>query len=251
MPEQYHDELDQEVQQASSGGGIVCQVAVYGAFNVYAAGMPPGESIFLYGGNAGKKEDANAKAKALSESTGGRIEQTLCTVQYKDSVLGRDVSHWKDDRYHTYGPIWATDAKEFNARRIALGIKPGVKTWARMGGIVSPNCEENKEKEWAWEEYEGERRLKRIQLPVAVYASKSEAQDAADAMPAPGAENVGDESFPGHFDAATKWKPDDWDKAKPKLMELFKGGLTPEQIGAAMDAPAEAVKLALAQVEAK
>lgn len=227
MTDKYYDELDQEVQQASSGGGMVGQVAVYGAFQVYAS-LPPAERIFLYGGRL-KKEDALAKAEKLA--AGGKVEQTLCTLQYKDSILGRDVSHWKGDRYHTYGPHWAIDAQTFNTMRIALGVKAAVKTWVRMGSIVSPNAEElvgTKNEKHAWEDgKDGEKQLKRMHLPVAVFTSKADAEAAAASTAT--ATTVDDPSFPG----LPGWKKyDDWvtyGKAEVRKMAaaMTKNGIIP------------------------
>lgn len=240
MPDQYYDELDQEAQQASSGGGIVCQIAIYGAFQVYAAGVTPAERIFLYGG-ALKKADALAKAEALA--AGGNVEQTFCTVQYKDSVLGRDVGHWKGDRFHTYGPHWADDAQEFNKLRVALGIKAAQKTWVRMGSMTSPNCEKNKDKTWAWEDYEGEKRLKRLNIPVAVFVSKADAEAAAASTAV--ASTVDDPSYPG----APNWvKYEDWvTVGKPMVREMAAAGKPQPLIAKECACSIEQVKFVLSE----
>jgi len=240
MPE-YYDELDQEAQQASSGGGIVCQVAIYGAFQVYAAGVTPAERIFLYGG-ALKKADALAKAEELA--AGGKVEQTFCTVQYKSSVLGRDVGHWKGDRYHTYGHHWADDAQEFNRLRVALGIKATQKTWVRMGSIPSPNCEKNKDKTWAWEENrEGEKQIKRLNLPVAVFVSKADAEAAAASTAT--VSTVNDPSYPG----LTDWpKYEDWVvTGKPMVREMAAAGKPAPLIAKECACSIEQVKFVLSE----
>jgi len=244
MTDKYYDELDQEVQQASSGGGMVGQVAVYGAFQVYASGVTPSERIFLYGGGL-KKEDALAKAEALA--AGGKVEQTLCTLQYKDSILGRDVSHWKGDRYHTYGHHWAVDAQTFNTLRIELGLKVATKTWVRMGSIVSPNSEENKDKSWAWEEDQnGEKQLKRLHVPVAVFTSKADADAAAAQSGGGGATTVDDPSWPGPDSGWKKY--DDWVQyGKPMVRELAGKGKPQPLIAKECECSVEQVKFVLSE----
>jgi hypothetical protein len=183
MAEKYYDILDQEIQEASAGG-MVCQIGIFPAFEVYCS-LPPADRVFVYT-NAAEKAVARTKAQMLAKETGKKAQETVTVVMYKDSVLGRDVSHWKSDLYRGAGVKFGPDAKTLNKKRIELGIKTGIRTWVRMGSIVSPNAEANQDEDWAWEAdtrdeaEEGAKQLKRLHLPLEVYANKEAATEAAE-----------------------------------------------------------------------
>jgi len=229
------DILDKDLEQASSGGGMVCQIAIYGAYSTFISGVAPKDNNHLYTDGASKAK-AQEKGKALNEEHGikdakGNTKapmQTACMVMYRDSVLGREVT-WQDDRYNTYGPTFGPDYKVFLEKRKAVNIPVGKKVWARVSWMTSPNAEANQEKDWAWNEYQGERRLQSMAYPVEVYASKKEAAEAAANLGANGGE-VTDPSYPGDH---TGWKLADWQNMKGEIIAEYKklvDGGTPDMV---------------------
>ena len=180
----YYDLLDQEVQEASGGGGMVCQVANFPAFEIYCK-LSPVDRTFTYA-TVTEKAVAKEKANKLAQETGLKVQKTIVMILYKDSVLGRDVSHWKGDLHRSAGVRFGPDAKELLEKHKELGMKTGVRAWARTSSIVSPNCEENQDKDWAWEAdtrtdaEPGAKQLKRLHLPFEVFANKAAAEVAAE-----------------------------------------------------------------------
>lgn len=218
----YLDDLDQEVKEAG-GGGMICEAAVFGGFNVFAGGVSPVDSTFLFATIA-EKPKAAAKAKEMAEQHGCGSQETRVLVCYKGTALTHDSSAWKDDLYRTFGPTWGPDVKDvFNPRRVELGIVAGKRYWMRIGAMTSPNAEANPDESWAVEKGEdGEERLKLIYPPVAVFGmdkeGKEKAEEAAAAFGSAEAA-VSDPSYPGE---EYGWKTyEDWVGVKEDIVKGF------------------------------
>ena len=205
------DILDKEFEEAKSGGGIIGEIALYGGYMTFAPGVTPRDRTFLY---ANEKEKTAAKAKV--ESLGGKSQQTMVMVQFKDSVIGREVG-WQDDRYHTYGPPFGPDYKFMIEKKNELGIPIGKKVWARISWMTSPNAAANQDKAWAWDEYQGEKRLKSMAFPVELYASKAEAATVAETLAA-SESGESDPTYPGDH---TGWSVADWKASKGEIVATY------------------------------
>ena len=212
--DEQQDILNVMQQEAAGGGGLVAQAVLYGAYNVFAS-LPPAERIFTFSDADGKVK-AKAKADKLSADTSAKLETTAALVIFKDTVLGRDVSHWQGDRIITYGPPFGADYQELNKLRGELMVAVNKKFWGRFGSTESPNAAANSERAWAWEDdpnNTGEKRLKRMLIPVEVYPSREAAEQAIVEM---GGEEA-DPSFPGGG-----WSPANWNEMKPIIAAEYR-----------------------------
>lgn len=223
----YVDELDEEVQTSAGAGGLVSEMSYHGAFNVFCS-TPPAERVFLFN-NKAEKTGALAKAKVLAEEHGARYEETRCTVQYRDTVLSRDVSGWKGNQYHTYGPIWGDVVRGIvNPKRKELDILAGQKFWGRMGSVEDPWAVANPEHPKATETLpNGTTRIKRVRLPVERFPTRKEAEEAAASSPGAG-NGASSANVPSGYTVET-WasvKPDikaQYQKLKSDAVEKLKG----------------------------
>jgi hypothetical protein len=216
------DILDKDMKEAQSGGGMIGEITLYGAYVTFAQGVTPRDRTFLY---ANDKEKAAAKAKAEAL---GKPQQTLAMVQYKDSIIGRDIT-WQDDRFHTYGPPFGPDYKFMIEKKNELGIPVGKKVWARVSWMTSPNAEANQDQAWAWSEYQGEKRLKSMAFPVEIYASKADAVKAAESLASEAGEGASDPTYPGDH---TGWSLEDWQGMKAEIVAKY------QELASGIDGPA-------------
>ncbi|MBV6343508.1 hypothetical protein [Candidatus Magnetobacterium casense] len=129
-------------------------------------------------------------------------------------MLGRDVSGWQDDQFHTYGPRWGADYLKFDELRKELGLRVGRPFWGRMGSMPSPNAESRPNEKSSYDtDRNGEKRLKRMMIIVEVYPNKEAAELAAKAQGAGGnPDAVNDPSYPGG-----KWSYADWKMMKGEI----------------------------------
>lgn len=232
--------LLKEAKSLASGSGIVCQVQLFGAFEVPGvAGVSARDRTFLTSSFAGPeaqkaRDGALALAKQHNHKNADgswRVQQTLCLVQYRDTVLGREVN-WRDDQFETYGPNWGSDYKKAIEIYTELGLDGGKKAWVRMGAIASPNAAANIDSPWAqakdrdgnvMTDADGNPLPLFMRVPREVFASKEEAESAA--ALALMEEADGDESFPGGA-----WTPESWNEMKPTIREQFEEMNLPKAI---------------------
>ena len=240
-------------------------------YKVYASGLSNDETFFPFTDDASRKV-AEAAAGALNAESGSNKDRSPNVaynfIAYKDDVLA-GAKGWSVNQ-HFIREKWTekvveVDGVQYDDRIVYNSVRPFVQAgkvevgkpfYGSLKNVGSPfhvrQGEAGKKETWTNAQGDEVRAYPTVKVLDEVFATQAEAQAAAVAIPAPGAESVNDESWPGHFDPGTKWNAADWDTdGKELIMKLLGTGIGMDAVATAVAAPVEAVKLAVAQVEAK
>ena len=270
----FFNEVQAEAESgfAPSNYRIVGKMTFNTGYKVYASGMSNEETFFPF---TDKPSKAAAKAAAidLNKKVGSKPDRVpeivYAFVVFKDDLLA-GASGWNVDQYFTRSKWQETVGEEeingvkvqYDDRIVYLSVlhflqsgkvKLGEPFWGSLKNTASPWHVRREEKTEKWTNNAGEPVVsyKTYKTLDEVYADKAEAQKAASSIPQRGADEVEDESYPGKFDPNTQWKPDDWESTGKAIIKDKMGSMPVPMIAKEVDAPIEAVKLAMAQIEAR
>lgn len=143
MSEDTFDIMQFAEETASEGGRarpMTCRVKIDGGYVTYLSGLSPQERFFS--AEAFGRDDAKEMAKKVGEPTGAGYSAVIRMSVFKDSVLDRDVSHWKYDTIaHDY-IVWQSSYTEVFKPSLDEAIKKGfvlpTDNWVRLEFVPDP-----------------------------------------------------------------------------------------------------------------
>lgn len=185
------DALEESENIGGGGQGYIGKVIAETGWKIFVSGLSNAESFFPYDPfDKDTRDAAFAEAKqALPMGSTARPNTAFQLTMFKNSVLNKDTSAWKEDRVWVI-PMWTESYKKVVKPAIAALIENGTpfdmgeEVWMRVSFKADPTGRTKKNYKWTEGSTEPEQVVELIAYPAEIYASKQAAEDASGDAPA-------------------------------------------------------------------